>query len=125
MNITVAQIYDAMGFIAVGGSLVTLIVQGIKKTIHLDEKEAKWATAAIHAFAIGLSGLAAIAEYFTQIHSTLPKSVMGLSTAAIYGVTMVVYNFAKLAETDVETVQAIATAPPTPPVSPAESNLLA
>ena len=96
-----------------GGFGVFLVAWVLKKTLknHLDND--------IHAIVVVLSALAAVAQYFEQIHATLPPYILGVSLASIYGVSQVIYKVSKFSGTLANNVQKVADTTPTDALLPA------
>lgn len=72
--------------LGLGGVAVSLAAKLLKKVAkgHLDQD--------IHKVVLALTAVASGAQYFQQLHATLPPTVLGISGASIYGVSQLVYR---------------------------------
>jgi hypothetical protein len=83
-----------------GGVGVSLVAQFLKKQLGLKTN------AVIHTVVLVLASLAAFAQYFQQIHSQLAPSILGISTATIYGISQLVFKYASYGSAFVSKVNA-------------------
>jgi hypothetical protein len=87
--------------VALGGGLgVSLVSQFLKRVAGLQS------AAAIHTMVIGLTSVAAFAQYVTELHSTLPPTVLGISATTIYGFSQLIYKYASYASKFMRDVKA-------------------
>ena len=89
MQVSTHEIYVLIASLFAGGVGVSLVAQFIKKVAKMQTDHL------IHLMVLGVTGIAAAAQYIIQYHSKLPASVLGVSTASIYGFSQLVFKYSK------------------------------
>jgi hypothetical protein len=83
-----------------GGVAVSIVAYAFTKLFGLESGKV------IHTMVVGLTTVAAGAQYLLSLKS-IPPTVLGVSAPAIYGVSQLVYKGAKAANTFMGEVQAV------------------
>jgi hypothetical protein len=82
-------ILKLLGVMIASGFGVSLVAQFLKKNLGL-----KTSNTVMHTLVVALACVAAFAQYFEQIHSQLAPTILGISSATIYGVSQMVFKYA-------------------------------